>query len=107
MTHRSVSTPKTAARVPGPAVQFVLNRLRLIAVPARLAILCTLAEEGTLDVGSLINALDMSRYEMSHHLAQLHVAGLVEKQRRGKYRDYSLTPLGRRYWQMATIATQE
>ncbi|MER0239320.1 metalloregulator ArsR/SmtB family transcription factor [Fulvimarina sp. MAC8] len=54
--------------------------LSLIANPARLRILCLLAE-GELQVGALAEAVGLSQSALSQHLAKLRAGGAVETRR--------------------------
>jgi DNA-binding transcriptional ArsR family regulator len=65
-----------------------------LADDTRLSILRLLAD-GTKPVELLCVDLEMTQPAVSYHLQYLLAAGMVDYAKRGKYRDYSLTPLGR------------
>ncbi|WP_018349857.1 ArsR/SmtB family transcription factor [Longispora albida] len=60
------------------------RRLEALANPARLR-LCWLLARGAHTTGELATAWQLSLPEVSRHLAVLHKAGLVQKDRRGRY----------------------
>lgn len=60
----------------------VAARLKLMGNPARLLILCQLAE-GEQSVGALLSRLNLSQSALSQHLAKLRAAGLVATRRDG------------------------
>ena len=73
----------------------LVDMFRQVADPTRLQLLRLLAE-GERNVGDLCIALDgQSQPAVSHHLAKLRDAGLVEPKRDGKFSYYSLTDHGR------------
>lgn len=63
---------------------------KLLADETRLRILTYLAREGELHVTALCEKLGQSQPAVSHHLALLRVAGLIEARRDGKHNFYSL-----------------
>lgn len=66
------------------------GRCKLLADPARLSILATLARHGEVHVSALCDALGQTQPAISHHLQLLRVAGLVVDRREGKYVWYSV-----------------
>jgi len=70
-----------------------LVQLRALADDTRLCILELLSQEGELCAQEIITHLNLSKSSASRHLSQLSATGyLVEQQRRGKAKCYSLNP---------------
>jgi ArsR family transcriptional regulator len=63
---------------------------KLLSDETRLRILMFLAREGELHVTALCDRLGQSHPAVSHHLALLRVAGLIEARRDGKHNFYSV-----------------
>lgn len=63
---------------------------KLLSDETRLRILLYLAREGELHVTALCDKLGQSQPAVSHHLALLRVAGLIEARRDGKHNFYSV-----------------
>src|SRR5262245_65942307 len=63
---------------------------KLLADGPRLRVLRYLAREGELHVTALCDKLGQSQPAVSHHLALLRVAGLIEARRDGKHNFYSV-----------------
>ena len=63
---------------------------KLLSDETRLRILLYLAREGELHVTALCGKLGQSQPAVSHHLALLRVAGLIEPRRDGKHNYYSV-----------------
>lgn len=53
-----------------------------------------LLSEGELTAGAVADHFDLTRQAVSHHLRQLHEAGLVNERRDGTRRLYSVRPEG-------------
>jgi ArsR family transcriptional regulator len=68
----------------------LVEALKLLADQSRLKILLDLAREGELHVSALCERLGQAQPAVSHHLALLKYAGLVEMRRAGKFNYYSL-----------------
>ena len=68
--------------------------LRAVAEPARLQLLSLIASRpgGETCVCELVEPLGLSQPTVSHHLAVLHGAGLIERERRGRWVYYRLVP---------------
>jgi DNA-binding transcriptional ArsR family regulator len=73
---------------PGPTCA---DKLKVLADSTRLAVLEALMEEPQY-VNQLMDLLHVEQSLLSHHLAQLRDAGLVEGQREGKSVLYQLAP---------------
>ena len=63
---------------------------KLLSDETRLRILLYLVREGELHVTALCDRLGQSQPAVSHHLALLRVAGLIEARRDGKHNFYSI-----------------
>jgi ArsR family transcriptional regulator len=77
-----------------PEIRDAARTLELIAEPTRLQVLCLLrdAPGGEMNVTEMIGAVGISQPALSHHLALLRTAGLVETRRDGKFNHYSIRP---------------
>src|SRR4029079_18557153 len=63
---------------------------KLLSDETRLRVLMHLVREGELHVTALCDKLGQSQPAVSHHLALLRVAGLIEARRDGKHNYYSV-----------------
>lgn len=63
---------------------------KLLADETRLKVLLYLMQEGELHVSALCERLNQSQPAVSHHLALLRDAGLIEPRRDGKHNFYSV-----------------
>ncbi len=92
----NVAEPQAAPTSPGfPQLSHELERdvvqvFKLLSDETRLRILLYLAREKELHVTALCNRLLQSQPAVSHHLALLRVAGLIEARRDGKHNYYSV-----------------
>lgn len=68
----------------------VSGLLKTLSHPARLMIVCTLAE-GEYSVGELEEKVDIHQPHLSQHLTVLRGSGIVETRREGKQIFYRLT----------------
>jgi ArsR family transcriptional regulator len=80
-----------AASTPDPLPQLI-QLFRLLADRTRLRILRLLIEGKECHVRALCDQLGQSQPAVSHHLALLRSAGLIECRRQGKYNFYRLLP---------------
>jgi len=88
--------PETSAK--GAAIPEISDQLerdltqifKLLSDETRLRILMYLIREGELHVTALYERLQQSQPAVSHHLALLRVAGLIEPRRDGKHNFYSV-----------------
>ena len=90
----TLSPPRTGnGEVPELSDQMV-NELcqvfKLLADETRLRILIYLAQEGELNVTELCERLGQSQPAVSHHLALMRVARIIEPRRDGKHNYYSV-----------------
>lgn len=72
-------------------VERLSNELSALAEPHRLLILRHL-RRGRRTVGFLARACEITQPLASHHLAVLHAAGLVTRERRGPFTCYAADP---------------
>jgi ArsR family transcriptional regulator len=73
-------------------LQHVNNLFRLLADETRLRILRMLLESDERHVRAMCDTLDQSQPAVSHHLALLRSAGILECRRQGKHNFYRLAP---------------
>jgi ArsR family transcriptional regulator len=66
------------------------HRLDVLAHPARIRIVDVLELQGELSVSELAEAVGVSVYDASQHLAMLRSAGVVRNRRMGRLRCYRL-----------------
>jgi len=85
-TNRGKSIPELSDQLEKDLVQV----FKLLSDETRLRVLMYLAREGELHVTALCEKLDQSQPAVSHHLALLRVAGLIEARRDGKHNFYSV-----------------
>ncbi|ADB14907.1 transcriptional regulator, ArsR family [Pirellula staleyi DSM 6068] len=70
----------------------LVQLFKLLADETRLRILYFLMQREELNVRTLCELLDQSQPAVSHHLALLRVAGIIECRRDGKHNFYHLVP---------------
>jgi ArsR family transcriptional regulator len=68
----------------------LIQIFKLLADETRLKILLALGREGELHVSALCERLGQSQPAVSHHLALLRAAGLLQSRRDGKHNFYAL-----------------
>lgn len=86
-------TAKRRAALPELSDQLekdLVQVFKLLSDETRLRVLTYLAREGELHVTALCDKLGQSQPAVSHHLALLRVAGLIEARRDGKHNFYSI-----------------
>ena len=74
------------------AIGALVDSFKLLADETRLRIVCILLEEHELNVRTLCGILSQSQPAVSHHLALLRTAGVIECRRDGKHNFYHLMP---------------
>ncbi len=89
------SLDATRSVTPFPELSEQLERdlvqvFKLLADETRLKILMFLLRENELHVSALCERLNQSQPAVSHHLALLRAAGLIEPRRDGKHNFYSV-----------------
>jgi ArsR family transcriptional regulator len=70
----------------------LVQLFKLLSDETRLQILLTLLQQNELHVRALCDILGQSQPAVSHHLALLRVAGLIDRRREGKHNFYHLVP---------------
>jgi len=86
--HEAVFLPP----VNGSAVKDLVKVFKLLSDETRLRILFDLSRCDELHVRALCELLDQSQPAVSHHLALLRMAGLIECRREGKHNYYRVIP---------------
>ncbi|MDA0284514.1 MAG: metalloregulator ArsR/SmtB family transcription factor [Planctomycetota bacterium] len=76
--------------LPNQLEQDLVQTFKLLSDETRLRVLMYLMREGELHVTAMCERLDQSQPAVSHHLALLRVAGLIEARRDGKHNFYSV-----------------
>jgi DNA-binding transcriptional ArsR family regulator len=71
--------------------QLCARKFHALAAPERLRILCFL-RDGERNVTEIAEMLGTTLANVSHHISVLHRAGLVRKQKAGRFVYYSLPP---------------
>jgi ArsR family transcriptional regulator len=89
---RPAAVPGDLATLADDTAKDLVQLFKLLADETRLRILYYLAQQDELNVRTLCNLLRQSQPAVSHHLALLRVAGLIECRRDGKHNFYHLVP---------------
>lgn len=100
LTHDVGNGQHSDAKVDGPdlsglavsddLVKNLVRLFKLLSDETRLRILYYLTQRSELHVRALCELLDESQPAVSHHLALLRAAGLIERRREGKHNFYGL-----------------
>ena len=89
-----VGSPSVADRAPvtvsDDLVENLVTLFKLLSDETRLRILYILTQRQELHVRALCELLHESQPAVSHHLALLRTAGLIERRRQGKHNFYGL-----------------
>jgi ArsR family transcriptional regulator, arsenate/arsenite/antimonite-responsive transcriptional repressor len=80
------------APLPDDTGRELVQLFKLLADETRLRILYFLMQRDELNVRTLCELLDQSQPAVSHHLALLRVAGIIECRRDGKHNFYHVVP---------------
>lgn len=83
---------KSDLTVPDDIIQELVKIFKLLSDETRLRILFYLTRKHELHVRALCELLEQSQPAVSHHLALLRVAELIESRRDGKHNYYRLVP---------------
>jgi len=75
--------------LPEPLAELIAQRFRVIGEPMRIRLL-DLLRDGPTTVGDLRLALRTTQQNVSKHLAVLHDAGIVSREKRGNHVAYSI-----------------
>lgn len=78
--------------MPESIVKDLVELFKLLSDETRLKILYLLQQKKELNVRGLCQLLKQSQPAVSHHLALLRVAGLIEMRREGKHNYYRILP---------------
>ena len=84
--------PQKLQRLPGETGKELVQLFKLFSDETRLRILYFLMQQEELNVRTLCDLLEQSQPAVSHHLALLRVAGIIECRRDGKHNFYHLVP---------------
>jgi ArsR family transcriptional regulator len=84
------STVSSRLEVSDDLIDNLSKLFKLLSDETRLRILCYLTQREELHVRALCDLLNESQPAVSHHLALLRVAGLLERRREGKHNFYGL-----------------
>jgi len=76
--------------IPEAMLDDVAERFRVLGDATRLRILRLLMAEGPLNVGTIVERLDMSQANVSKHLRVLHEAGILDREARGTAAYYTV-----------------
>jgi DNA-binding transcriptional ArsR family regulator len=88
-----VSHAEPLAPLPGPLVELIAQRFRVLGEPMRIRLLDAL-RGGPLTVGALQQATGASQQNVSKHLGVLHGAGLVRRAKEGTFARYEIADEG-------------
>lgn len=80
-----------AETIPEAMLEGVAERFRVLGDATRLRILRLLLEDGALNVGEVVERLEMSQANVSKHLRTLYEAGIVDREPRGTAAYYTVT----------------
>lgn len=80
----------SAVLAPDSALEELVSLFKLVADDTRLRILYYLTQRPELHVRALCELLSQSQPAVSHHLALLRMAGLIDRRREGKHNYYGL-----------------
>lgn len=84
------TSEQRSSQVDNRTVGDLVKILKLLADPTRLQILLMLTEQGDTHVRAICDALGQNQPAVSHHLALLRAAGLIEARRDGKHNFYRI-----------------
>ena len=84
--------PILEERLSPPEAEELAARFKALADPARLRLLSLIASCGEVCGCELVDDIGVSQPTLSHHLKVLTEAGLLERERRGKWIHYRVVP---------------
>jgi ArsR family transcriptional regulator len=87
---RPVGTPHDVAHLPAGTAQDLATVFKLLADETRLRIVYFLLQKEEINVRTFCELLGQSQPAVSHHLAMLKEAGLLDARRDGKHNFYRL-----------------
>jgi ArsR family transcriptional regulator len=85
-------TPLLTVPLPRTDAEDLAARFGALAEPARLRMLSLISARGDVCGCELVEPLGLSQPTVSHHLKVLFEAGLLAKERRGRWIHYSVDP---------------
>jgi ArsR family transcriptional regulator, arsenate/arsenite/antimonite-responsive transcriptional repressor len=88
MTTIACCTPILRERLDPDDAALLASRFRALGDPARLRMLSLIAERGEVCACELVGVIDLAQPTLSHHLKVLHDAGLLHRERRGRWVHY-------------------
>jgi len=91
-TNNATQTKGKLPMLSDAAIKDVAKLFKLLADETRLRILALLTQNDECHVRALCDVLGQSQPAVSHHLALLRVAGLIECRREGKHNFYRAMP---------------
>jgi len=92
LANADVCEPGAALVLPAPIDERVPAAIKALNDPTRVRIMQILAANGSVCACDLEAPLGLSQPTVSHHLRQLLNAGLVERDKRGTWAFYRVTP---------------
>ena len=92
MTHSKVDTDQDIAQLPTDTAHALAGLFKLLADETRLRIMYFLLQKDEINVRTFCRLLGQSQPAVSHHLAMLKEAGLLDSRRDGKHNFYRLMP---------------
>lgn len=88
MTTVACCTPILRERLDPDDAAILASRFRALGDPARLRILSLIAERGEVCACDLVGIIALAQPTLSHHLKVLYEAGLLARERRGRWVHY-------------------
>ena len=92
LTNGQLAAGASPATLGDDTAKDLVQLFKLLADETRLRILHCLVQQDELNVRTLCKLLGQSQPAVSHHLALLRVAGIIECRRDGKHNFYHLVP---------------
>jgi ArsR family transcriptional regulator, arsenate/arsenite/antimonite-responsive transcriptional repressor len=85
-------TPILRSRLDANDAALLASRFSALGDATRLQILSLIAERGEVCACELVGVVDLAQPTVSHHLKVLHDAGLLDRERRGRWIHYRISP---------------
>jgi ArsR family transcriptional regulator len=83
-------TPLLESPVDTADADHLASRFKALSDPNRVRLLSMISARGEVCACELVGALDLSQPTISHHLKVLHEAGLLTRERRGRWIHYAV-----------------
>ena len=83
-------TPLLEAPIRIDDAEHLSSKFRALSDPNRVWLLSMISERGEVCACELVGALDLSQPTISHHLKVLHEAGMLTRERRGRWIHYAV-----------------